>query len=29
MEVHLMTDMMSGVQNAEDPKPATDMGRPG
>ncbi|MEV7045013.1 transposase, partial [Amycolatopsis sp. NPDC051061] len=21
MEVHLMTDMMSGVENAEDPKP--------
>jgi hypothetical protein len=25
MEVHLMTDMMSGVENAEDSKPATGL----
>jgi putative transposase len=25
MEVHLMTDMMSGVENAEDSKPATSL----
>lgn len=24
-EVHLMTDMMSGVENAEDSKPATGL----
>ncbi|SDP90185.1 hypothetical protein SAMN05421507_119124 [Lentzea jiangxiensis] len=26
MEVHLMTDMMSGVENAEDSKPAAGLG---
>ncbi|MEU3625983.1 hypothetical protein AB0E54_26735 [Amycolatopsis coloradensis] len=25
MEVHLMTDMMCGVENAEDPKPVTGL----
>ncbi|MEU3624634.1 hypothetical protein AB0E54_19795 [Amycolatopsis coloradensis] len=25
MEVHLMTDMMSGVENAEDSKPKTGL----
>jgi transposase-like protein len=25
MEVHLMTDMMSGVENAENPKPETGL----
>ncbi|MER6666024.1 hypothetical protein ABT256_15910 [Amycolatopsis japonica] len=25
MEVHLMTDMMSGVENAEDSKPLTGL----
>jgi putative transposase len=25
MEVHLMTDMMSGVENAENSKPATGL----
>jgi putative transposase len=25
MEVHLMTDMMSGVENAEDSKPETGL----
>jgi putative transposase len=26
MEAHLMTDMMSGVKNAENPKPETGLG---